>query len=123
MGANATADAKSMVSLGELWAGVLVGPTAMLTQLEINYALVLSACVNQRTALLHVVSLVTLVITLMAALISYRLWTRLRADEDGGTPVARGRFMAAVGLLISLLMAGVIVAQWLPIVIYGPCER
>lgn len=123
MDANATADAKSGISLGELWAGVLVGPIAMLTQLEVNYALVLSACANHRTGLLHVVSLFMMLITLMAGLISYRLWARLRANEDAGTPVARGRLMAAIGVLISLLMAGVIIAQWLPIFIHGPCER
>jgi hypothetical protein len=31
--------------------------------------------------------------------------------------------MAAVGVLISLLMALVIVAQWLPVFFHSPCER
>ena len=56
--------------------------------------------------------------------LSYRIWRRFaRLHEDSGEVPARSRFMAAVGVLISLLMAAVVVAQWLPVFIHHPCER
>ena len=123
MQANATADLKSGAGLGELWAGVLVGPTAMLMQLEINYAFVLWACKTRHIWPLHLVSLVALLATIVAGFLSYRIWHRLATDEDSAGPLPRSRFMAAVGILMSLLMCGVIVAQWLPVFIHDPCER
>jgi hypothetical protein len=116
-------DLKSGAGVGELWAGVLVGPTAMLLQLEINYALVLWACATGHTWPLHVVSLLALLATIVAGVLAYGVWFRMNTDEDSGGPLARSRFMAAVGILISLLMAAVIVAQWLPVFIHHPCER
>ena len=121
--ANASGELKSGAGIGELWAGVLVGPTAMLLQLETNYALVLWACRTGHTWPLHVVSLFALLATIVAGVLAYGVWFRLNTEEDSGGPLARSRFMAAVGILISLLMAAVIVAQWLPIFIHHPCER
>ena len=121
--ANAAEDLKSGAGVGELWAGVLVGPTAMLFQLEANYALVLWACRTGHTWPLHVVSLFALLATIVAGVLAYGVWFRLNTEEDSGGPFARSRFMAAVGILISLLMAAVIVAQWLPVFIHHPCER
>jgi hypothetical protein len=68
--ANATADLKSGVGVGELWAGVLVGPTAMLLQLEINYALVLWSCATGHTWPLHLVSVLALLFTMVAGLLA-----------------------------------------------------
>jgi hypothetical protein len=121
--ANATEDRKKGAGIGELWAGVLVGPMAMLMQLQINYALVLWACANSQTWPLHLVSLFALLATLVAGFLAYRVWRRVTTDEDTGGPLARGRFMAAIGVLTSLLMCAVIVAQWLTIFFHGPCER
>lgn len=121
--ANGTADLKAGAGIGELWAGVLVGPTAMLMQLEVNYALVLWSCATNRTWPLHLVSVFALLSTMIAGFLAYRIWRRLAIGEDSGGPLARSRFMAAVGIMISLLMAVVIVAQWLPVFIHHPCER
>ena len=123
MQANATADLKSGAGVGELWAGVLVGPTAMLVQLEANYGLVLWSCATGKTWPLHLISLLALLVTVVAGLLAHRVWQRVRAHEDSGGPVGRSRFMAAVGIMISLLMCAVIVAQWIPVFIHHPCER
>lgn len=123
MQANATADLNAGAGVGELWAGVLVGPTAMLMQLEINYALVPWACASSKVWPLHLVSLFALLVTVVAGLLAYRIWRRVSTDEDSGGALARSRFMAAVGVLISLLMALVILAQWLPVFFHSPCER
>lgn len=123
MQANATADLKAGAGVGALWAGVLVGPTAMLMQLEINYALVPWACRASHTWPLHLVSLLALLLTVVAGMLVWRIWRRVRTNEDSGGVLGRSRFMAAVGVLISLLMALVIVAQWLPVFFHSPCER
>ncbi|PYS73477.1 MAG: hypothetical protein DMF69_04725 [Acidobacteria bacterium] len=112
-------------TLSELWAGVLIGPVAALTQLEINYALVLWACSHSRSWPLHLVSLLLLGFTVFAGFLAYKNWRRLAdlAAEDSGDTLSRSRFMAAVGTLISAYMALVIAAQWVPVFIYGPCQR
>ena len=122
MGAEAR-DLKTGIGLGELWAGVLVGPIAALTQQEVNYALVLWACANSRTLPLHLVSFIALFVTVVSGVLAYRQWRRLRVPEDSGGPVGRGHFMAAVGVMTSILMSLVIVAQWISIIIHGPCDR
>ena len=109
-----------------LWAGVLAGPMATLVQLLVNYALVLWACgAGGREWPLHLVSLAALVVTLAAGLLSWRNWRRAGArwDEDDAGVMARSRFMAAVGMLISLHTALVCIAQWVAVFAYAPCER
>ena len=123
MQAKGATDLKEGIGVAELWAGVLVGPTAMLIQLQTNYALVIWACAHSQVWPLHVVSFVALFVTIVAGLLAYRVWRRVTASEDSGGPFARSRFMAAVGVMISLLMCATIVAQWLPVFIHDPCER
>src|SRR4051794_17817970 len=125
MDSHAALDLKSGPRVIELWAGLLVGPMAVLIQLQTNYALVLWACSHSRTWALHLVSLIVLLLTTVVGLISYRNWRQLvpQGDEDDPGPISRGRFMAIIGTLISCLMILVSIAQWLPVFIYGPCER
>jgi hypothetical protein len=108
-----------------LWAGVLVGPTATLVQLQANYALVLWACGAGREWPLHLVSALALAAAVGAALLSWRNWRLAGAGwEDGGAGVIqRGRFMAVVGIFVSAHAALIVVAQWLAVFAYGPCER
>ena len=122
---NAAQSYKGGARAAELWFGVLLGPLAALSQLEANYALALWACGTGQKWPLHLVSLSAMAITLFAEFLSYRNWKRLGAnwEEEGAGVVVRSRFMAAVGILISLLMLLVIIAQWIPVFMYGPCQR
>jgi hypothetical protein len=123
--ARLTEEFRSIPKLAELWAGLLVGPMAALIQLEINYALVLWACATGRVWGLHLVSLLALLLTVFTGVLSYRNWRRMRNRgevDDVGT-IGRSLLMAEVGLLICVLMGLVIIAQWIPIIIHGPCER
>ena len=123
MEANAAKELKSGITIGELWAGVLVGPFAALMQLQINYALVLWSCSHRSTWPLHLVSVMALFLTSVAGLLSFRVWQRISIKEDAAGPAARSRLMSAVGVLISALMALWIIAQWFPIFLYDPCQR
>jgi len=122
---EAAVDFKLGKSVIGLWAGLLVGPIAVLVQLEANYALVLWACANNRTWLLHLVSLLALVTTVIVGALSFNNWRRLGSQysEDEAGAVPRSRFMSLVGILVSALMLLVIIAQWIPILIFRPCER
>lgn len=125
MDSKAAEDFKEGAGPGALWAGVLAGPLAMLTQLQANYALVLWACGAGREWALHLVALMALLVTAAGGLLSWRNWRRAGAGwEDGGAGVVpRSRFMAVVGLMMSVLISLVVIAQWIPIFVYGPCQR
>lgn len=116
---------KSGGAAAALWCGILLGPIAALSQLEANYALVLWACGAGRDWPLHLVSIIALVITLLAGLMAHRVWKRAgaRRDDEGPGATPRARFMAMVGMLISGVMLLVILAQWIPVFIYGSCQR
>jgi hypothetical protein len=122
---QAAKDFKEGAGPGALWAGVLAAPIAMLVQLQANYALVLWACSAGREWALHLVALLALLITIAGGLLSWRNWRRTGAtwETEGAGVIPRSRFMALVGVLISGLIALVVIAQWIPIFIYGPCQR
>lgn len=122
---DAIKDFKEGAAPAALWACVLAGPLATLTQLQVNYALVLWACGAGREWTLHLVALLALLVTAAAGLLSLRNWRHAGArwDDGGAGVMPRSRFMAAVGILISGLTALVVIAQWIPIFVYGPCER
>jgi hypothetical protein len=125
MTAKAAENLKSGGAAAALWCGILLGPIAALSQLEANYALVLWACGAGRDWPLHLVSVAAILITLCAGLLAYRVWKRVGGswDDEGPGAVPRARFMAAVGIFISLVMFLVILAQWIPVFIYGSCQR
>jgi len=118
-------DLQSGGAAAALWCGILLGPIAALSQLEANYALVLWACGAGRDWPLHLVSIVAILVTLFAGLLAHRVWKRVgsRWEDEGPGAVPRARFMAAIGMLISVVMLLVIVAQWIPVFIYGSCQR
>jgi hypothetical protein len=122
---EAARDFKEGAGPGRLWAGVLAGPLAMLLQLQVNYALVLWACGSGREWPLHLTALLALVVTVAGGLLSWRNWRQSGAEweDEGAGVIPRSRFMAAVGILAGVLFALVIIAQWIPIFVYGPCER
>lgn len=125
MDSDAIKDFKEGAAPAALWAGVLAGPLATLTQLQVNYALVLWACGARREWALHLVSLLALLVAVAAGLLSWRNWRRAGGgwEAEGAGVVPRSRFMAVVGVLISVLAALVVVAQWIAIFFYDPCER
>jgi len=126
MDAKAAEDFKKGAGPGRLLAGVLAGPLAMLVQLQVNYALVNWACDAARWEwALHLVALLALLVTAGAGLLSWHNWRRAGGvwEDEGAGVIPRSRFLAAVGILISALLSLVIIAQWIPVFIHGPCQR
>jgi hypothetical protein len=109
--------------LRALWTGLLLAPTAFLLNLEVAYALVPTACSSSRL-LVHVVHAVCLLLAAFSALTAWRMWSLTGETWPGGAGgrLARSRFMAGLGLFLSLLFVLVIVAQWIPSFVLNPCQ-
>jgi hypothetical protein len=107
-----------------LWAGNLLAPAAFLLDLQLAYMMTSVACRHQTTLHLHLVHAGTIALGLLGTWLAWRGWRRVgRELPDGATgPVARSRFLGAVGVLTSLLFVLVMVAQWLPQLFLGPCQ-
>jgi hypothetical protein len=107
-----------------LWAGVLIAPLAWALQMQAGYILVQPACQAGRNTLLHIVTLAALLLAALGGFIAWRKWQqtgRAWPDEAAGA-LARSRFMAVLGLLLSVMFFLVIVAQGIASFVLHPCQ-
>jgi uncharacterized membrane protein len=106
-----------------LWVPILLTPVVTLAQQTVNYALVPLACMKQQHAPLHVVAAVALGIALAGIAMAWSAWREagLQAPDDAAQSSSRERLLAAMGVVISALMALTIVAQWLTTAFIPPC--
>ena len=100
--------------------GVLLPPILALAHLTLAYALVESACAQERVWLLHGVALLFLAAALLATRWAWR-GTRSGTHADGS--VSRARSFTWVGSYTGILFSAVIVAQWLTVWVLSPCVR
>ena len=124
MGVDPRTDVPDAPELRALWTGVLLAPIAFLIDLEVAYALVPTACSGRNQLPVHLSHVVCLALALFGGLTALRSWRTTGSTwpgEEGG-PVARSRFMAGLGLLMSSLFALVIVAMWVPSFLLDPCQ-
>jgi len=106
-----------------IWLGVLGAPAVWGLQLSVGYAMPPSLChLGSRWPewLLHIICLA---LALIGAGMSYRQYASIggKPDEPEGGPVARRRFLGALGTVVGLLFAMVIIAQSLPSFFFDPC--
>lgn len=106
-----------------LWIGMLAGPIAWFLHQQVSYILATLSCTDAATIVLHVVTVITSLIAIAGAGIAWMSWRRTGHAETirGGGTVARSRFMALSGLLLSFLFLLVIVAQGIPNFFISPC--
>jgi hypothetical protein len=107
-----------------LWTGILAGPIMFAFKLMATYAMVKWTCITDRQGVLHLISLLTLLVVFGAAWIA---WTALQhtagtLDPDAGTPEARARFMALLGLASSAFFGLAIVANAYPEWVLDACH-
>jgi hypothetical protein len=104
--------------------GLFLAPVAFAVHLQLAYMDVRHECRHESAMRFHVESVVALLLALTGAAVAYRSWSAAgrrwpsdRADRD-----SRSSFLAVTGLLLSLMMALDIVAQWLPVFFLHPCQ-
>jgi hypothetical protein len=107
-----------------LWAGILAGPVAWAVDLSASYALVKWTCASQREAVLHLITLASLLVIVGGAVVSWVALQHTAADvpTDGGGPRQRARFMAILGLASSALFALMIIAIAIPRWVLDACQ-
>jgi hypothetical protein len=107
-----------------LWIGFLLPPFAFLLNLQVSYMLVPWACSTRQLFWLHVASCGSLLLALLGAFTAWRNWQKSgrQMQAEAGSPTARSRFMAIVGLLEGGLFSLVILAQWIANFIIDPCQ-
>ena len=108
-----------------LWFGVLGGPLAALVCLEAAYASVPWACRAHAVLPLHLVPLATALLALAAGVVARRDWKATEPEwpDDAEGVLARSRFLAVLGIGLSVFSVLAIIAQWLAIFILDPCNR
>ena len=106
-----------------LWVAMLCGPVAWLIGFQADYALVERACVRGIRWPLHLVMLLTVLLTVGGIALSWRLWHRTGSQwpDEAGTATARARFMAMFGLLTGAFFLLLLLAQWAANLAVHPC--
>lgn len=107
-----------------LWAGVIGAPAAWGLQLQAGYSLTPWACRAGLHFTLHVITAVAVVLALAGAYLSWRAWLAAGGgspDKTDGGPVARERFLGALGVAMGALSAVVIVAQGIASFYFDGC--
>lgn len=107
-----------------LWILLIVGPVLTALAHEINFVLVRHACSAQRTVALYGVMLLAIVLTVGSVIVGHRIWRRERVswpgeDHDLATRIT---FIAILGMLASVISLHIMIAQFIAIMVFDPCQ-
>jgi len=107
------------------WLALLVAPSLVLVDLTIAYAMVTPTCARQQEQMLHLISAgfltASLLLTILAAIETRRLWTVEAAHVDADDAGNRQYFLARVAVWTGALSSLVIAARWIPQWVLSPC--
>jgi hypothetical protein len=108
-----------------IWLGMMIPPAAALTHVGLGYAVEHTACATQSLISFHVLTVTLLLLTIAAGAVSRREWRRNGASNPGAGPPPHGtrRLMSLIGMLGAVLFSFIILAQWFPVTMLGPCVR
>jgi hypothetical protein len=95
-----------------LWIALLVPPMAWAADLTVSYAFVKWTCGHQKPALLHAITLLTLLVIGSAGAIG---WSAHRENE-------RANSMALVGILMTTLFIVLTIATAVPRWVFDVCQ-
>lgn len=105
--------------------GFLAAPLSALWMEVTAYAGVQWACGHRDAITIHVVPVIFLLVGVIAVGLSWRDWsaTGRLTRAEGPTIIDRTRFLALSGLILSAFSVVLIVAMWLPMIVFNPCQR
>jgi len=107
-----------------LWIGLVGGPLLALASLHLSYAVVPWSCNAGRELPLHLIAAAALLLAAGTFWLAWRDWTRTgrRWPGEEGDVVGRSRFMATLGVLLAAFFSLVIVAMWVPVLVFSSCQ-
>lgn len=110
--------------LGLLY-GAIAGPLAALYMQAIAYAGVQWACGHRNPIVVHIIPIVFILLGVIAVWLSWRDWNAVGriSRAEGATISDRTRFVALSGLMLSSFSVVVMLALWLPMIVFNPCQR
>ena len=108
-----------------LWMLVIVGPAIVAIEMQANFVLVRHACSAQRNVALYAVVIVAMLLTIATIWIAISLWRRAGIvwPTEAIDLANRIRFITALGVLSSVMLFLVILAQGIATVNFDPCQR
>jgi hypothetical protein len=137
---------RNQVTPTALWFGFLAGPAAWTIQTLVNLPVASHACYPQLEPLstpifgvrgvAFAVSILAVLVCAFATFVSFRAWTRTRAEHQANTGAGtshaqsaalletgegRTRFMAASGLMVSTVFLLVTIVNTVSIFLVSPC--
>lgn len=106
------------------WISLIIGPIAFAFDEGMGYALTYHACSTGHWYVLHLVSAVSLALSIFGIFFSRAAMAALphTAQEKGGNSVDRSYFMAKLGLVINVAFTIAVIAMAIPRFILSPCE-
>jgi hypothetical protein len=107
-----------------LWAEILSGPMIWFANLEANFALAPLACSGHSKGSLYLVSVISLALVALIAVLSWSQRRSLERESAGPAVVAVGRrrAMALGSMGLNSLCFVVILAQTIPNLMFRGCE-
>ena len=109
------------------WPALLVAPSLALTHLSVAFALVAPACAAQHVRWLHLSSAGFLVVAIVFTAMAFAEARRRvgpagpASHVDSDLAEVRPRFIATVATLVGLLSSLVIAGIWIPQWLLSPC--
>jgi hypothetical protein len=105
--------------------GLLLGPVVALANQQLIYTTNMWACGRRMQPTMHIVPLLCLIVTIGAGLTAYRDWRAVGGgvEDEAATVHTRTRFLAILGMIISVFSSLVIIAQWSTIFVFDACMR
>jgi hypothetical protein len=105
--------------------GAIAGPLAALYMQVVAYAGVQWACGHRDPITVHVIPVVFILPGVIAVWLSWRDWNAVGriTRAEGATVSDRTRFLALSGLMLSSFSVVLMLALWLPMIVFNPCQR
>ncbi len=108
-----------------LWPPIIIPPLVFLAALTAGLAVPNWECGHQYRYVLHVVALICLAIAAGGIALAWRDWRSvgLAHPDDRPDRAMQVRFISALGMGVSSLMAMATVTYWAVVIILPPCVR
>jgi hypothetical protein len=103
---------------------IIAGPLALLTNLEVSFALVPWVCANRWQPALHVVNVVFLLVAAGSVWLAWSYWQEAGREwpDEGTAAPSRTRFMAVIGIVTGIICVLQILGMIITTLILGACQ-